>query len=1142
MQKACFYFVLSLSIFWLSCNLNEAGKKAQNKNVELATPILDSLLLDFSKLQIELLDSSGHSLSQIYNDSLKSLSALEGLSLAENKAQAVRLQVKGYVDSQLCYSIVYQYDNINIVKADTIVYPGKNLQVTLVGDSVNQLSQEFNLQVIAKQKPGLITLVQLDRNGDGTWEEEITSKRKDSLITWNAKPFRFDDIGRYSTKVRIWAGKRIFKLVQMKINVLADTLLPSEKPFLLSQLNLFPGILTPSFAPEVFAYQMRVPFTQADFHFAAKPSDSSISFILNGQSLNINQDTLLPLIVGSNAFSLVLKKGNVGSAYTFKIIRDKSADNTLTNLNVSTGNLSTPFVSEIMHYKYIIPPFDSNFYITPVAHDSDAVIKINGLTLFKGAKSIDFKPMRGKSDTLYVQVIAPNGSATGYDIEYTQELLLSSKLLSLAVSAGTLSPVFDSSTYSYACAVNFADSTLQVTPKAIDTLNILTINNDTVISGQSAKLFPLKIGENYLRIEILTRQGAKRTYSLFVKRNNQAALASLLPSVGNLSPSFDKDTLNYTANVANNVGFIRFTPKALTNGSTIRINTQIIASDTPSDNFPLDYGLNTFTFNVTTLDSLQKTYTVKVNRQISRNNNLSALTVAEGFISPVFAAIDTEYTISLPYPVSTTTINAGVADVKGKLTINGVSIASGAPAPVSLAIGANIIPIEVMAQDSSKKTYRITLTRAAPSTNTKLASLAFSAAGLSPAFNADSLAYTLTVPIDSASIQLIPTVQDSTATLKINTVTSVSGSSNIFALHVGENSIVASITAQDGSVRSYKMNVFRQASPSPRYAYLWSNDSTSASYVANNGWVYNPTGNIEVTHTGQGTYLVKFTGLGGGSFNGGNVQVAAYGGNSTYCTVGNWNASGADFIATTNCYNITGSPVNSQFSMLVNWPRNANTGGNAFALVDDTSAVSIPNTTFAFNSGNASDTAKYFNSGAYANTVKFMNLNLSSIGGNILVNAVGSNNHCSVYTWNGTDFTTYVNCVTPAGAAINTPYQVLVNLPKASSAGHSGYAWLNNAAPALATPYTPSATWSYNSGGGAITVTRTGIGVYNTVFAGLGNKGSTGGNAQVSAYQFDGICKLTSWYGGGTDYSVSTRCFDKTGVPADAKQNIWVTW
>ena len=96
-----------------------------------------------------------------------------------------------------------------------------------------------------------------------------------------------------------------------------------------------------------------------------------------------------------------------------------------------------------------------------------------------------------------------------------------------------------------------------------------------------------------------------------------------------------------------------------------------------------------------------------------------------------------------------------------------------------------------------------------------------------------------------------------------------------------------------------------------------------------------------------------------------------------------------------------------------------------------------------------------------------------------------------------------------------------------------GYALADQ--PTVAGPYTPAAATRYNSGGGAVEVTRTATGVYSVRFAGLGRTPGQRDNVQVSAYNAaPAYCKPAIWDASGSDLVVPVSCFSPDGTPIDS--------
>jgi len=102
------------------------------------------------------------------------------------------------------------------------------------------------------------------------------------------------------------------------------------------------------------------------------------------------------------------------------------------------------------------------------------------------------------------------------------------------------------------------------------------------------------------------------------------------------------------------------------------------------------------------------------------------------------------------------------------------------------------------------------------------------------------------------------------------------------------------------------------------------------------------------------------------------------------------------------------------------------------------------------------------------------------------------------------------------------------------------YVWANNP---TASSYTPIPTYSYNSSGGSVLITRSGPGVYAVRFMGLGGNGKAGGQVQVTAYgSGKENCKIRNWSSGGADFVVNIQCFALHGAPVNTRYTVLVIW
>jgi hypothetical protein len=155
------------------------------------------------------------------------------------------------------------------------------------------------------------------------------------------------------------------------------------------------------------------------------------------------------------------------------------------------------------------------------------------------------------------------------------------------------------------------------------------------------------------------------------------------------------------------------------------------------------------------------------------------------------------------------------------------------------------------------------------------------------------------------------------------------------------------------------------------------------------------------------------------------------------------------------------------------------------------------------------------------------------VSGVVQVNALGTHHrHCKVENWAvSTDVNVWVRCFTPTGQPTDSRFSALFVTP----AEHLAYAIGHQ--PTTAS-YTPLPTFSSNPSGGAITITRTGVGKYRVTWAGADSEIHGLGNIQVTAWGADDVqCKVNTINGYTYDFA-DILCFNPSGVPTDARYTV----
>ena len=641
-----------------------------------------------------------------------------------------------------------------------------------------------------------------------------------------------------------------------------------------------------------------------------------------------------------------------GAAWVFRCI---SSNSLLSNLLLSTGNLSPVFSPLTNAYTASVSYATNSIKIIPTSADGTASIKVNGATVNSGSTSLAI-PLSVGANTISTVVTSEDGTANStYTITITRATPSTISTLSdLQINSGTLSPIFNSGTLNYSATVSYATTSINITSTSTDPKAIIKISGTTVSSGSPFSVSGLAVGVNNISVLVTAEDGTTVTnYTLAITRpapSSISTLSNLLISSGTLAPAFAPAKTSYTASVSNATTSIIVTPTASDATATIIVNGAIVLSGAASNPIGLTVGTNTITTSVIAQDGSVTTYTINVTRPPSAISTLSNLTLSSGTLSPTFATTTTSFTASVSNATNSITVTPTTSDATATIKVNGAIVSSGAASnPIGLIVGTNTITTVVTAQDgTTTSTYTITVTRA-PSAVSTLSNLLLSSGTLSPSFVKTTTSYTVGVSNATTSINLTPTTSDATATIKVNGAIVLSGAtSNPIGLIVGSNTTTTVVTAQDGTTTSsYTINITRAASAISTLSNLTISSGTLSPTFATttNGYtasVSNTTTSIIVTPTtSDATATIKVNGAIVSSGSASNPIGLTVGTNiiSTVVT--------AQDGTTTSTYQLIVTRAASAVSTLSNLSITSATLSPTFATATISYTASVSNTTYS---------------------------------------------------------------------------------------------------------------------------------------------------------------------------------------------------
>ncbi|MBS0184628.1 MAG: cadherin-like beta sandwich domain-containing protein [Nitrospira sp.] len=285
-------------------------------------------------------------------------------------------------------------------------------------------------------------------------------------------------------------------------------------------------------------------------------------------------------------------------------------------------------------------------------------------------------------------------------------------------------------------------------------------------------------------------------------------LASLAISPGALSPAFSPTTTNYTVNVPATTTTVTVTATPEDSITTVAI-TGGATQSLPGPGSSKDISIV-----VTAQSGSQSTYIVTVNKAaLAADNNLSALAVTPGALSPAFASSQQNYTVDVAATVTSVSVSATKSDpnavLSGDVPNEGQAmILLGGPGTTT-----NVL-ITATAQDGNAKTYRIIINRAAPANNNNLSALSVDAGSLSPPFAPGTLNYSVEVPASVGEIIVTATKSDPKAVMSASgSVIAASGTPTgqtpVSPVQGALTPVAITVIAPDGSPKTYTITVFR---------------------------------------------------------------------------------------------------------------------------------------------------------------------------------------------------------------------------------------------------------------------------------------------------------------------------------------------
>jgi len=637
---------------------------------------------------------------------------------------------------------------------------------------------------------------------------------------------------------------------------------------LLSNFTISNGTLAPAFSSGATTYTDVIANLTSSITIVPITDDPNATVTVNGNPVISGVRTsAIPMGTGANTVTVVVtaQDGVTTKIYTITVNRPLPNNAVLTSISLSpTTTLVGTTGPGYLNFTAAVANSTSSIQVHPVAQDALATITVNGSPVASGSLSQPITLNVGAN--IITTVITAQDGATAKTAIITVNRAPASvaSLSNLAISSGTLSPVFATGILNYVATVPYAITSINFTPATTDPNATVMVNGTTVASGAASAAIALGVGSNKITTVVTAQNGtSKQTYNTTINRlaaSTNALLTSitLTPAttlVGTTGPGY----LNYTTSVSNGTTSVQVTPTATDATATITVNGNTVSSGALSQPILLNVGANTITTVITAQDGVtNKTIIITVTRAASTVASLAGLSISNCALAPSFATGKTTYTASVTNATSSVTVTPTTSDPTATVMVNGTTVISGAASiAIPLIVGPNVINAVVTAQDGvTIQTYTVTVTRA-PSADALLTSVKLSPASTLTVVTGPSYVnYTTTVASTTTSVTVTAIEQDATATIKVNGNVVASGvASAVIPLSIGSNVINIVSTAQDGiTSKTYTITATRAISTNAGLATLKLSSGILApafaigtiSYTAT---VTNATSSITVTPT-----------------------------------------------------------------------------------------------------------------------------------------------------------------------------------------------------------------------------------------------------------------------------------------------------
>ena len=506
-----------------------------------------------------------------------------------------------------------------------------------------------------------------------------------------------------------------------------------------------------TFASGTTSYAADVANSVTETTVTPTVNDSGATYVIKLGGMT-DADGVVSLSVGSNVITIKVTAEDDTTTRTYTVtvtrlvnLQQNSTDATLSGLTLSDINIGT-FASGTTSYAADVANSVTETTVTPTVNDSGAtyVIKLGGVTDADSVVSLSVG-----SNVITIKVTAEDDTTTRtYTVTVTRLVNLQQNSTDATLSGLTLSDInigtFASGTTSYSAQVANSVTETTVTPTVNDSGATYVIKLGGVVDAD--RVIALSVGSNVITIEVTAEDDSTtKTYAVTVTRAAAPISAPdlVVPFVSTFTNLYRYDpSFTLGVNVVNQgsgasgsttLRYYRSADSTITSGDT-EVGTDAVGGlaasgrsiegidlTAPSAPGTYYYGacVDAVSNESDTTNNCSPAIAFTVPAETSTDATLSALTLSDVPFG-TFSSGTTSYTAQVANSVTETTVTPTVnhSGATYVIKLGGVTDADGM---VSLSVGSNVITVEVTAEDdSTTKTYTVTVTRAAPESNVEM--------------------------------------------------------------------------------------------------------------------------------------------------------------------------------------------------------------------------------------------------------------------------------------------------------------------------------------------------------------------------------------------------------------------------------------